>query len=96
MASCLLAMTIIPNDQKITAKLIFVNLTCLFNDYHQAEREKNYALNFANSEHLITISHRKEEVCAIAVTDFDIRIDSLKTDDALLRSLKKFIHSIVD
>lgn len=91
---CSVHMTIIPNEKKLTASLVFINLTALFTNYCNEEATP-YVLHYRRDDDVITISLNSDDMMQIAVNDQDIQINELKNHSHLLKSSKDFLHSLV-
>jgi len=88
-------MNIIPNDRKLTASIIFINLASLFTDYCRENCEEN-VLYYKRNNDVITISMNTEDIMDIVVTDENVRIDQLASHDDLFQSSRKFIQTLVN
>jgi hypothetical protein len=88
-------MNIIPNDRKLTASIIFINLASLFTDYCKENCEEN-VLYYKRTNDVITISVDAEDIMDIVVSDDNVRINQLAAHDDLFQSSKKFIQTLVN
>lgn len=88
-------MNILPNDRKLTASIIFVNLSTLFTDYCKDNCENN-VLYYKRNNDVITISMDKEDIMDIVVSDENVRIDRLAQREDLYLSSRKFIQTLLN
>lgn len=87
-------MITIPNEKKIPASIVFVNLATLFTNYCKEETNP-YILHYKRHEDTITITLDTEDIMNITVTENDIQIKRLTEHAHLSQASETFIYSLV-
>jgi hypothetical protein len=88
------SMITIPNDKKIPASIVFVNLATLFTSYCTAETNP-YILHYKRHEDTITITLDSEDIMDIIVSDHTVQIKKLIEHGHLTKASETFIYSLV-